>query len=239
MSLKPSPIQPVPAETARVARAAFPKGNVSRKLRDQLGPIFSAADFAALFPKDGQPPSAPWRLALVTVLPFREHLAARQAAAAVRARLDGKYLLGLELADPGFAFSVLSAFRSRLLAGNAAGVLLEKLLQDCPAFGFSKARGTQRTDAPHVLAAIRVLSRLELLGEPVRAALTVLATVAPDWLRALAPPAWHERYDRRVEHGWLPKGKEKRAAYAQTVGQDGFALRAALAAPETPPGFSQ
>ena len=113
LSLKPSPIQPVPAETARVARAAFPKGNVSRKLRDQLGPIFSAADFAALFPKDGQPPSAPWRLALVTVLPFREHLAARQAAAAVRARLDGKYLLGLELADPGFDFSVLSAFRCR------------------------------------------------------------------------------------------------------------------------------
>ena len=72
-----------------------------------------------------------------------------------------------------------------------------------------------------------------------RAALNVRATVAPAWLRALAPPAWHERYDRRVEHGWLPTGKENRAAYAQTVGQDGFALRAALAAPETPQGLSQ
>ena len=123
LSLKPSPIQPVPAETARVARAAFPTGNVYLKLRDQLGTIFSAADFAALFPKDGQPTYAPWRLALVTVLQFREHLADRQAAEAVRARMDWQYLLGLEVADPGFDFSVLRAFRSRLLAGNTAGVL--------------------------------------------------------------------------------------------------------------------
>ena len=238
MSLKPRPIQPVPAETARVARAAFPKGNVYLKLRDQLGPIFSDADFAALFPKEGQPAYAPWRLALVTVLQFREQLADRQAADAVRARLDWKYLLGLELADPGFDFSVLSEFRSRLLAGNAAGVLLEKLLQACQAGGFIKARGQQRTDSTHVVAAIRVMRRVELLGETMRAALNGLATVAPVWLRALAPPEWHTRYDRRVEQGWLPKGKEKRAAYVRTVGQDGFALLAALAAPEAPPGLA-
>ena len=87
MSRKPRPIQPVPAATARVARAAFPKGNVYLKLRDQLGPIFSDADFAALFPKEGQPAYAPWRLAL-TVLQCRGQLADRQAADAVRARLD-------------------------------------------------------------------------------------------------------------------------------------------------------
>ena len=103
MSLNPRPLQPVPAETARVARAAFPKGHGSLKLRDQLGPIFSDADFAALFPQEGQPASAPWRLALVTGLPCRDQLADRQAADAVRARLDWQYLLGLELAGPGFA----------------------------------------------------------------------------------------------------------------------------------------
>jgi transposase len=37
----------------------------------------------------------------------------------VRARIDWKYLLGLELTDPGFDFSVLSEFRDRLLAGSA------------------------------------------------------------------------------------------------------------------------
>ncbi len=239
MSLKPSPIQPVPAETVRVARAAFPKGNVYLKLRDQLGTIFNDTDFALLFPKDGQPSYPPWRLALVTVLQFRENLSDRQAAEAVRARMDWKYLLGLELADPGFDFSVLSEFRSRLLAGNAEGVLLEKLLQECRVSGFIKARGKQRTDSTHVLAAIRVMNRLELLGETLRAALNAIATVAPDWLRALAPPEWHERYDRRVEQGWLPKGKEKREAYAQTVGQDGFALLAALEAPDAPQGLRQ
>ena len=119
MSLKPSPIQPVPEETARVARAAFRKGNPLLKLRDELGAIFADADFADLFPRLGQPGLPPWRLALVTLLQFRENLPDRQAAEAVRARIDWKYLLGLELADPGFDHSVLCEFRSRLLAGSA------------------------------------------------------------------------------------------------------------------------
>jgi Transposase domain (DUF772) len=97
MSLKPDPIQPVPEETARIAKAAFRKGNPLLKLRDELGSIFSDADFADLFPKLGQPGLAPWRLALITLLQFRENLPDRQAAEAVRARIDWKYLLGLEL----------------------------------------------------------------------------------------------------------------------------------------------
>src|SRR4029450_1798462 len=119
MSLKPTPIQPVPDETARVAAAAFPKGNPYLTLRDRLGTIFVDDDFADLFPGCGQPSEPPWRLALVTIMQFREHLADRQAAEAVRARLDWKYLLGLALTAPGFAFSVLSAFRARLLTGSA------------------------------------------------------------------------------------------------------------------------
>ena len=107
MSLKPSPIEPVPEATARIARAAFRKGNQLLKLRDELGVIFADTDFAALFPKRGRPGLAPWRLALVTLLQFREDLADRHAAEAVRARIDWKYLLGLELADPGFDASVL------------------------------------------------------------------------------------------------------------------------------------
>ena len=115
MSLKPGPVHPVPEETLRVARAAFPNGNLYLTLRDKLGPIFDDADFIGLFPKDGQPGLPPWQLALVTVLQFRENLPDRQAAEAVRARIDWKYLLGLELTDAGFDFSVLSEFRTRLL----------------------------------------------------------------------------------------------------------------------------
>src|SRR5499425_3056852 len=92
---------------------------------------FQDDTFADLYAHDGQPGVAPWRLALVTVMQFRETLADRQAAEAVRARIDWKYLLGLELMDPGFDFSVLSEFRDRLLAGKAEALLLDKLLERC------------------------------------------------------------------------------------------------------------
>ena len=174
MSLKPDPIKPVPEETARIARAAFRKGNPLLGLRDELGAIFADADFADLFPKLGQPALPPWRLALVTILQFREDLPDRRAAEAVRARIDWKYLLGLELTDPGFDHSVLCEFRARLLKGSAEERLLHKLLELGQARGLLKARGRQRSDATHVLASIRVLNRLELLGETLRAALNEL-----------------------------------------------------------------
>ena len=150
MSLKPHSIQSVPEETARVARAAFAHGTPYLAFRDTLGPVFQDEDFATLFPACGQPALPPWRLALVTMLQFREQLSDRQAAEAVRARIDWKYLLGLELSDPGFDCSVLSEFRDRLLAGRAEALLLDKLLERCRASGLLKARGQQRTDSTPV-----------------------------------------------------------------------------------------
>jgi transposase len=234
MSLKPHDIPPVPEETARVARAAFPHGSPYLTFRDALGTIFQNDDFAALFPTWGQPGLPPWRLALVAIMQFREQLSDRQAAEAVRARIDWKYLLSLELSDPGFNYSVLSEFRDRLLAGSAEVLLLDKLLERCRTIGFLKARGQQRTDSTHVLAAIRVLNRLELVTETLRAALNELATVAPDWLQALAPIEWYVRYGKRVEDIRLPRNQAAREAYAQTVGEDGFHLLDALERPETP-----
>jgi transposase len=212
MSLKPSPIEPVPEETARVAHAAFRKGNSLLKLRDELGTIFADADFADLFPRRGQPGLAPWRLALVTLLQFRENLPDRQAAEAVRARIDWKYLLGLELADPGFDASVLCEFRARLIEGGAEERLLRRLLARCQELGLLKARGRQRTNATHVLASIRMLNRLELVGETLRAALNELATIAPDWLRGAVPETWYKRYARRIEDGRLPRTATEREA---------------------------
>jgi transposase len=165
---------------------------------------------------------------------FRENLADRQAAEAVRARIDWKYLLGLELTDPGFDFSVLSEFRDRLLAGSAEERLLDTLLERCRTLRLLKAQGQQRTDSTHVLAAIRVLSRLELVAETLRAALNDLATVAPDWLQGLAPLAWYERYGKRIEDVRLPRAKAAREAYAQTVGEDGFRVLDAVDAPDAP-----
>jgi transposase len=118
MSLQPQAIGPVPEETARIGRAAYPKGNIYVQLRDALGTIYEDEQFADLFPPRGQPAEAPWRLALVSVLQFLEGLSNRQAADAVRGRLDWKYLLGLELSDPGFDHTVLVEFRQRLLNGK-------------------------------------------------------------------------------------------------------------------------
>jgi len=128
MSLRPSPIGPVPEETARVARAAFPRGSAWMRLRDELGPMYDDAAFAALFSQCGRPAEAPWRLALVSVMQFAERLSDRKAADAVRGRIDWKYALGLALDDAGFDASVLCEFRARLLTGSAEQQLLDALL---------------------------------------------------------------------------------------------------------------
>src|SRR2546425_8537382 len=237
MSVHPHPIGAMPEETARVARAAFPNGRPYLTRRDHRGTIYDDGDFPALFPLDGQPALPPWRLALVTLMQFRENLADRQAAEAVRARIDWKYLLGLALTDPGFDFSVLSEFRDRLLASSAEELLLDKLLERCRALGWLKARGAQRTGSTHVLAAIRVLNRLELVAETLRAALNSVAPVAPTWLQAVTPLAGYARYSRRIEESRLPKATAEREAYAHTVGADGFLLLDALEAPAVPEGL--
>ena len=235
MSLQLTEIGPVPDLTIRVASAAFPRGNPYLALRDTLGTLFTDHDFATLFSSRGQPAYPPWRLALTTIMQFAEGLSDRQAADAVRARIDWKYALGLDLTDAGFNFSLLSEFRSRVLAGNAELLLLETVLTHCRARGLLKARGQQRTDSTHVLAAIRNLNRLECIGETMRAALNSLATAAPDWLRLQLDPHWAERYQDRVQDYRLPKSKTERVRYAETIGADGFALLAAVASPTTPP----
>jgi len=228
MSLLSQPLPSVPDDTVRIACAAFRRGNPYVLLKDKLGAVFADADFADLYPKLGQPAYAPWRLALVTLMQFRDGLSDRQAADAVRGRIDWKYLLALDLADAGFDFSVLCEFRGRLLQHEATERLLARLLDAARDGGLLKSRGRQRTDSTHVLAAVRTLNRLELVGETLRAALNAIAVAAPDWLRAVAPADWHERYDRRVEDMRLPDTPPKREAYAAQVGTDGFALLDAL-----------
>ena len=228
MSLKPRLVPDVPEQTARVARAAFPKGNPYLRLRDELGPVFRDGDFADLYPRRGQPALPPWKLALVTVMQFAEDLSDRQAADAVRGRIDWKYALGLALDDPGFHFSALSEFRGRLTAAGAQRLLLDEMLEACRDRGLLTARARQRTDSTHVLAATRDLNRLELVGETLRATLNALATVAPEWLRALAPPEWFDRHAARVEETRLPKGQEARYAHAEVIGTDGYRLLEAL-----------
>ncbi len=234
MSVQPRPWPEVPEQTAAVARAAFPKSTLAMRVRDELPGLFADEQFASAFGLRGKPGISPGQLALVTVLQFAENLTDRQAADAVRGRIDWKYSLGLELTDPGFDHTVLTGFRQRLIDHGLEEKVMDLLLARLSELGLVKAKGRQRTDSTHVLAAVRSVNRLEFLTETLRAALEALAAVAPDWLVARIDADWVARYGARADSYRLPAGQDKRQALARQVGVDGFALLEAVYAKATP-----
>ena len=183
MSLRPEPLPAIPDATAAAVLAAFPKGNLYVDLRAEFGTLYADQLFTDLYPPAGRPVEVPpWRLALVMVMQYMEGLTDRQAADAVRRCMDWKYALSLDLHDPGFDFTLLHDFRERLLAHDAPQRFLDTFLTTCKARGWIKARGTQRTDSTHVLAAIRTLNRLEHMLETLRLALNQLSEADPQWV---------------------------------------------------------
>src|SRR5262245_2669834 len=172
MTWRTQPLPPAPEATAAAVRAAFPKGNLYVDLRTEFGTLYDDQLFADLYADQGRPVGvAPWRLVLVTVMQYIEGLTDRQAADAVRRCMDWKYVLSLELTDPGFDFTLLHNFRDRLLTHKAAQRLLDTFLLACKTRGWIRARGTQRTDSTHILAAVRTLHRFECVLEAMRQAL--------------------------------------------------------------------
>jgi transposase len=192
--------------------------------RDELGTLYEDAAFKNVFSRLGQPAIAPWRVAWMTMMQFAEDLTDRGAADAVRGRIDWKYALGLALEDAGFDHRVLSEFRSRLVEGEGEAYLLDQLLKACQARGWLKARGKQRTDSTHVLAAIHTLQRLENVGQTLQAALNDLAQAAPAWLKGWVPVVWFERNGCKLEDYRLPKAAAERVQLAEQIGQDGWSL---------------
>jgi transposase len=217
-------------------RAAFPKGNLYIDLRAEFGTLYDDQLFADLYPPQGRPVEVPpWRLALVVVMQYMEGLTDRQAADAVRRCMDWKYALSLDLHDPGFDFTLLHDFRERLLTHDAAQRLLDTFLATCKARGWIKARGTQRTDSTHVLAAIRTLHRVECVLEAMHYALNQLSAAAPTWVQQHVSPEWYTRYGLRSDQARLPKDASKRAALAHQIGADGYQLLDAVWAAESAP----
>jgi len=241
MKYESSPLG-IPAETARLARQSFPKGNVYMKMRDEIGVVYRDSHFAHLFSHAGRPAEAPGNLALVLVLQYMEGLTDEQAAEQVRAqgapRLDWKYLLGLEADDAGFHHDVLRQFRERLLRGGEVDALLNHMLSHFASQGWVKGGGKQRTDSTHVLAKVRALNRLELVGETLRSALEQVAQVAPAWLTQQITHAWLERYGMRFEAYRLPKSAPEQQAWAEQIGADGAYLLHCLYDEQTPPGLT-
>ncbi|MFG2370576.1 IS1182 family transposase [Streptomyces sp. NPDC048504] len=234
MSMRPKGSGDIPVETARVARAAFPKGSLAIRIRDELGVLFGDEQFAGLFPSRGKAAWSPGRLALISVLQFAEGLPDRQAAQAVRGRIDWKYALNMELTDPGFDYSVLSEFRTRLVESETGQQIFDCVLEAAREKGMLQPGGRARTDSTHVLGAIRSLNRLEFVIETLWATLNVVAAAAPTWLTEHADADWFERYASRTEDYWLPQGRGKRTELAEQTGRDGMRLLRDAFAPVAP-----
>lgn len=227
----------IPEQTAAVAHAAFPNPTPIMRMRDAFGSLFFNSDFANLYHVEGAPAYSPARLALITVFQFAEGLSDAQAAQSVGARIDWKYALALPLSQPAIDPSLLVDFRSRLIDGASELTLLNLLLERFSQEGLLRKRGRARTDATHVLAAIRTLGRLECLGETLRQALNALARVAPFWLRANMPSTWLTSYAERFDNYRLPEAKDKRNALADQIGQDGRILLQMLQRADAPQGL--
>ena len=204
------------------------------RIREELGEVYADARFAAAFGVRGRPGISPGQLMMASVLQFTENLADRQAADAVRDRVSWKYALGLELDDQGFDASVLSEFRSRLVAGDLTCLALDALLERLAGLGLVRAGGRQRTDSTHVLGAIRELNRLELAGETLRAALAALAVAVPDWLAGAIDESWQQVYGARIDDLHLPESQASRQAPMVRYGADGYYLLEQVHGPGAP-----
>lgn len=194
------------------------------RLRQALGAVFLDEDYVDWYGVEGRPGVPPGLLCLVVVLQFLEDLTDREAADAVRGRLDWKYSLGVPLEYEGFDYSVLSEFRDRLEIEGRADRLLGRMLAVLAEQGLVRSGGRVRTDSTHVLASVRRLNRLELVGESLRAVLDELAASAPQWLVPLIGPDWEQRYGRRVESGRLPRGQAARDQWTARTAVDGQVL---------------
>ncbi|MGW6060324.1 transposase [Streptomyces sp. NPDC055189] len=199
----------IPPLTVRMARASNPRGTAAIWVRDRPDELFTDEDFTDWYPADGRRGLSPARLAMVSVLQYAENLSDRQAAEAVRCRLDWKYCLGLELDDPGFDHSVPSEFRDRMAQGDRADRLLAVMVDHLVAAGLVKRHGRLRSDSTHVLAAVRKLNRVELVTETLRAALEALAATNDTWLAPMVTMAWVERYGRPARYDRLPRTKRE------------------------------
>lgn len=219
MCLKAKASWPMPKETYEIGIKILKADSPYKLVGDELFGMFTEAEFADLYPAEGKPGYSPVILLFVSVFQYIEKYPDRQAAEAVRMRIDWKYALHLPLDYVGFDFSVLSEFRDRLLRGQAERRVFDRLVAILRAKGLIKERGKQRTDSLAMLTKVRQLSRLEMVVESLRLAVSAVLKAQRSWGETVIPPAWEERYSERfVLERHRP---EEWDAYERTVGDDG------------------
>lgn len=239
MCLKPSSLAPIPDDTRQLGEILLSPQDPFRLLGEKIADFVCDADFAALYPNNGQPALSPALMAMVTVFQAKEKLSDRQAVRMLVRRVDWKYALHLPLSYGGFDHSVLCEFRDRLVESEQQALVFDQLLGRLRELGLMRSGGKQRTDSFSVLSAVRQLNRLELVWETLRVALSALEKADLEWLREAVPLSWGDRYGQRGEQFRLVReegeeGKRKSRELALQVGRDGLHLLGRLAAEGTP-----
>ena len=219
MCLKTQSPWPMPEETGRIGKMLLEEKDPYRMIGNQLFEKWQEEEFADLYSREGKPGYSPVILAFVSVFQFMERLADRQAAQALRMRLDWKYALHLPLEDAGFDFSVLSEFRDRVIEGKAEQRVFEKLVEEIQAMGLIKEHGKQRSDSIAMLVKVRRLSRIEMVVETLRLAVVALVAADREWCEEVIPPSWEEKYGERFVRQRYSEQEWK--AYEANIGNDG------------------
>ena len=243
MSLKPTPLRPIPEDTLAVGRALLAEDDLYRRIGEHYATLLRDEEFADLYSSVGKPAISPALLALVLVLQATEFISDRVALHMLRTRIDWKYALHLPLTDQGFDASVLSEFRGRLARSHAHRRVFDAFLGRFRQMGLLTGRSTQRTDATMILAAVRDLNRTELIFETVRKALEEAARRAPEWTRAKVDPEWIIRYGEmkageRVSGSWGPKARGEVEAALRRAGAEARALLELMTGPGAPEGLA-
>ena len=215
---------PLPADTARAAKAVFNRSNLYLTIGDQMESLFAGIDPTDLATLVGRPASSFVLLALVTLFQFAESLTDQQAAEASRTRMDWKYALHLPLSHPGLDFAGLCEFRQQLLLDTTAQRAFEHVLTRLTEIGLVGSRSRQRLQLGDVLAAVCTLTRLEQTAEAMCLALEAVAARQPEWLRMIALSHWYERYNRALLYSHLPHTIKEQEALAQAIGSDALHL---------------
>jgi transposase len=214
------PFQPLPEGTSRAVKSVGDPQNPYLAIGDRLESLTRDLELEALDPFGERTAGALLILAMVTLFQFAEGVPDRQAADALRTRMDWKYALHLPPDAAGIDHGALCRFRDRL-RGNEAGLrVLGRMLDRLGGPGLLANDHWRRSDAGRVLAAVDELSALEGLAEAMGLALEAVACRQPDWLRATSLPHWYERYDPRTSARDLPGSAKDRQAQVQAIEAD-------------------
>jgi transposase len=214
--VKQSPLELIPAETKRAARAVFHSSNWYIRIGDQLHHVLAGIPSKCLTANGSRPAEFSALLALITIFQIHEHLSDLQAEDAGRMRIDWKYALHLPMFHPGLQAYMLCDFRLKTYASSTSRDYFQKIISNMDKLDLWEAE-TQK-DAGQVVHSICTFNRLESVRDKMAAALEIIALKEPGWLRESILSHWYSRYTHK--HSKWMGAESNTLAVANALGKD-------------------